>query len=472
MASTRRASLLRGDISLERALEKEENMIVRLQWPKDKLAFRDYLDDSHHSIQQIVSHHLGLSRSHLCQISHHSDWIYGGFNVCIPVAVTDSRSRRRFMLRCPLPYQLGSDIEEKLRCEAATFEYIRENCPDIPIPYLWGVGLPSGEAFTPLSQLPLLRRCLEHLRRTFLWLFRKPLPCALSSHPSRYTLSSGYLLMDYIDSSQGQLLSSVWPDARHDEELRHNFFKSLSRIILSLGRTPLPRIGSFTLSNDGVLSLTNRPLTLRLPALENEGIPTDIPRDLTYITVDSYLADILRCHDARLKLQPNAVNDQYDAEGQMAVLTIMRALPLTRRDLRHGPFVFHLTDLHPGNIFVDGQCNIIAVVDLEWGCSLPVEMVSLPYWLTGRYVDMLTGDALDRFNAMRETFMAVFAQEEQSYCNRDPTDEQSRTMIMKRAWEIGTYNLFHHHLQPIFAPEQCIDADEEDAKAIPTRFAS
>lgn len=55
------------------------------------------------------------------------------------------------MLRCPLPYKLGgifapANVEEKLRCEAATFAWIEENCSELPIPYLYGFGLPNGRA--------------------------------------------------------------------------------------------------------------------------------------------------------------------------------------------------------------------------------------------------------------------------------------------------------------------------------------
>ncbi|KEZ40510.1 hypothetical protein SAPIO_CDS8408 [Scedosporium apiospermum] len=45
---------------------------------------------------------------------------------------------------------------------------------------------------------------------------------------------------------------------------------------------------------------------------------------------------------------------------------------------RSGPFVFQLTDLHPGNFLVDDDCNITAIVDLEWMVSHPVDMLALP----------------------------------------------------------------------------------------------
>ena len=59
----------------------------------------------------------------------------------------------------------------------------------------------------------------------------------------------------------------------------------------------------------------------------------------------------------------------------------------TRREYRHGPFVSTLTDLHQGNIFVDNQWHITCLIDLEWACSLPIELQCPPHWLSGRAVD-------------------------------------------------------------------------------------
>lgn len=97
-----------------------------------------------------------------------------------------------------------------------------------------------------------------------------------------------------------------------------------------------------------MLSLTNRPLSIEIQTLENEEIPTNIPRDYTYTTVDSYIIDMLAVHDNRLRGQPNAINDVKDCVYQISALGAMRTImPLfLRRELRQGPFVFTLTDFH------------------------------------------------------------------------------------------------------------------------------
>lgn len=75
-------------------------------------------------------------------------------------------------------------------------------------------------------------------------------------------LESGYLLMDYVGNSEVQMLSETWEEDHHHRDKRINLFRGLSRIMLSLSQKPLPRIGSWTLDQNGALRLSNRPLTL------------------------------------------------------------------------------------------------------------------------------------------------------------------------------------------------------------------
>lgn len=82
--------------------------------------------------------------------------------------------------------------------------------------------------------------------------------------------------------------------------------------MLSIIRVPLPCIGTFIIDRKEYLTLTNRPLSMELQNLENENMPTNLPRDFTYSTVESYVTDILRFHDSRLRNQSNAVNNLQD----------------------------------------------------------------------------------------------------------------------------------------------------------------
>jgi len=276
--------------------------------------------------------------------------------------------------------------------------------------------------------------------------------------------------MDYIEKTDAEMLSESWDEFHHDRALRTNFFKDLSHIMLALSQSPLPRIGSWTIDEQGVLMLINRPLAHHFHSLENEGIPTNIPRDLTYTTTDAYYTDLLACHDSRIRNQPNSIINEEDGLSQIANLFIMRGLInyFSSRDLRHGPFVFNLTDLHGSNIFVDSNWHIKYVIDLEWACSLPIEMLAPPYWITNRGVDELKDEELPKFENVCEEFMDVFEEEEKLF----PSVYGSviyRADIMRRGWKIGNfwyfhalkspkglYNLFSQHIQPIFEPRRDI----------------
>lgn len=279
--------------------------------------------------------------------------------------------------------------------------------------------------------------------------------------------------MDYVGSPEVQMLSETWDEDRNDQGKRANLFRGLSQIMLSLSRTPLPCIGSWTLDSDGVLRLSNRPLTLRLHQLENGGVPTNISRGMTYSTAVSYYLDLLSCHDNRLRYQPNSLNDEEDGRAQMARLAIMRALlpQFTDRQLCQGPYLYQFTDMHPSNIFVDSQWHVKCVVDLEWACSLPAETLHLPYWLTGRPIDDLTGESLNTFSQAYDEFLGLFEEEEKSF----PLIENScsyRTNLMRKGWQTGSFwyflalnspkglfNLFHQHIHPIFDSSHSVSSE-------------
>lgn len=247
----------------------------------------------------------------------------------------------------------------------------------------------------------------------------------------------GYMLIEYIEGARGRMLSSSWPLKKDDATLKTNFFRDLGKIYLSLSKMPLPRIGSFIIDDNGFLLLQNRPLSSTIPELENEKVPTDIPRDYTYSTVDSFVADTLAYHDNRIRHQPNAINDLGDYIYQISALTTMRATSPSffNRDFRRGPFIFTLTDLHPSNIFVDDDWHITSLVDLEWGCSLPAEMVHPPHWFTSMAVDHVR---LDEYDPIRIEFMSALRHEE---TNSQGGNKNSPTLssYMGAAWDRGTF---------------------------------
>lgn len=208
---------------------------------------------------------------------------------------------------------------------------------------------------------------------------------------------------------------------------------------------------------------------MEIQMLENEGILNDIPRDITYSTVDSYTADLLHVHDSRLQSQPNAVNNVSDCTIQMAALTAMRAvLPISySRKFCRGPFIFSLTDLHPSNVFVDHNWNITCLVDFEWACSRPIEMIEPPYWLTGKGVDQI--DARE-YDIPRKELTDILALEEQEVPNTDG-EMPLLSKVLAHTWATGAFwvtlalsspsglfTIFAKHIYPQF----CCDGSPAD----------
>lgn len=228
-------------------------------------------------------------------------------------------------------------------------------------------------------------------------------------------------------------------------------------------RVPAPRIGSFIIDKDGYLRLANRPLSVEIEVLENEMIPTDIPRDYTYSTADSYVVDILGFHDNRLRYQPNAINNVGDCGYQLSVLTAMRTVfqSIYTRGFRRGPFVLNFTDCHQSNILVDEEWHITSLIDLEWTCTQPIEVFQPPYWLTNASVDQID---LAEYDTIRQEFMAVLKTEEQAFTTSNGgTSQLQLSEVMERSWESGAFwytlalsspsgifRLFDAHIKPLY----------------------
>jgi len=293
-------------------------------------------------------------------------------------------------------------------------------------------------------------------------------PCHYIPRRIPYLTDAPYLILDVV--KDGRMLSDSWGEMSHERSRRMTVFAGIARIMLSISAQTFSHIGSLTIDDQGVISLTNRPLTFSIHQLENDGVSSGIARDRTYTETDSYYSDLLNTHDNRLRDMANSINNTRDGELQLSVLTIMRALSgrYTNSGLRRGPFALMLTDLHQSNIFVDENWHITALIDLEWACVQPLEMLQPPYWLTDRTIDDLKGENLEDYNERRLEFMAAFEREEETFKGLG----LSRTQTMNKGWKIGNFwyfraldavvgicNLYKHHIQPDFASKLDVNAD-------------
>jgi hypothetical protein len=270
------------------------------------------------------------------------------------------------------------------------------------------------------------------------------------------------MLLEFVEPGTGQMLSNTWVEHQEDLIRKQNLFRGIARLILSLARVAQPRIGSFRFHGDGTVTLTNRPLFCSTIIPENDGAPRTMQRSDTYMSTEALASDLLTFHDKRFLSQPNAAHDEDDCRLQMAVKTLLRAVShrFFRREFRNGPFVLRLTDLHASNNFVDQEWNITCLIDLEWICSVPVEMLGVPYWLTGRAIDEVV-DHMEEFDNIQQEFMHIFEKEEQKITAGN--EHISLTRIMQDTWESkgmwfchcltsvnGMYALSEDHICPKF----------------------
>ncbi|KIW37737.1 uncharacterized protein PV06_09733 [Exophiala oligosperma] len=271
--------------------------------------------------------------------------------------------------------------------------------------------------------------------------------------------------MDFIEEEEGRMLSTTWDTLSSDSKRKANFFRDLSQILLSLARRPLPHIGSLTIDNEGVVSLANRPLSIIIPEAENDSCPPVVKRSYIYSTVESYVLDLFQYHDNRIRYQPNSVISKDDAVDQMEALTLMRAcLPdFVNRYSRSGPFYLTLTDLHQSNIFVDDDWHIKSIIDLEWACSRPIEMLRPPLWLTGQAIDCLVDEKLTDLKLALDEFFFILEEEEKRSmrpCSFSVANHFRENWATGRIWYFraldsltGLYGVFLNHIEPMFASD-------------------
>ncbi|ODA76920.1 hypothetical protein RJ55_07436 [Drechmeria coniospora] len=410
----------RHPITFESATRKDFNVIKRVELASETHRFCQALRRHENDMVAVAKHHLRLSHRDTCEVQE--EWITGGFNVCIPIRVTGSL-HRRLLLRCPLPHMHAEPyypgtVDENVRSEIGAYMWMQEHCPDIRTPHLYGFGLSGNLDFTHGSRLGFFARLWQRVRRFFHRIVRYPAPTCLVPNPLKHGLPASYILMEHAGSDVGQKLSDTWQQHRHDPARLGTLVRSLARITIALSRMPQPKIGSFRFNDDGTISLSSRPLTCSTMILESEGTPRTIETTETLTCVEAFVADMIRLHDNRLLSNPSATDEVDDCRSQMAIRALLRTMTghFVQKESRNGPFCVQLTDVHPGNILVDDNWNVTCIFDLGEMCSLPREMVSVPYWLTGCSISQLHGERLAEFDVVRRQFMRTVDEEEDGSC--------------------------------------------------------
>ncbi|KAG6007740.1 hypothetical protein E4U21_005579 [Claviceps maximensis] len=424
----------------EKAMLIDSNVIHMKQYEAATNKQLRQLVDDKETIIALARHHIGVDSDSLITVNWKGCKI-GSFNICFPLVVErpDAPPINLFF-RCAMPHKLGElrsagAIDEKMRCEVATYAWMQEKCPDIRIPYLYGFGLYDGAQFTHQSQRPFLTRVVQYFRRLLhTWMWPSTILSHYVSHPSQHRFSTAYMVLEDVSTDGSRTLYETWEKYGDDVRRRQNFFGDYAKTIISLARVPQPRIGSFRFHADGTITLSNRPLTTALAILENDGSPPCISRDRTYTSTESYVSDMLSFHAGRLSTHPNVAMDGDDLRTEMAGQVGFRSVArdFFHPDRREGPFVLQLDDFHISNIFVDDNWHIRSLVDLEWVNALPVENMAAPYWLVKGDIASFSGEQLDLFKKKRLEYMEIFQAEERKAA---PAQETFLTNAINWAWE-------------------------------------
>ncbi|KAL5336614.1 hypothetical protein BJX70DRAFT_400402 [Aspergillus crustosus] len=340
--------------------------------------------------------------------------------------------------RVPLPYKAGEhhylgNCEERLRSEAATYIWINKNCPEVPTAVLRGFGVPDGASFLEPRSATFWQRLKWSVWRFCRSLYGQTDSCDYIPQARTTFIDHGYMLIDWIDNEDEQVLSNVFRKP-HIEEQVQNLYQSMAKIIVSLAKE-----------------------------LENLNVLSGVARNTTYTSADTFCLDLLDGHDNRLRHQANAALD--NAKSQAVDLVLMRSMlsHFTDRSLRDGPYVMHLTDMHISNIFLDKDWNIKHIIDLEWACSVPLEHALAPCWLTDNQADELTGAEYEEFEKhYRLLTDCIRKQETDALIQYNGTAyslaaTMDRVLEKKHYWYLialrtlkGLFNIFSRQLQPMY----------------------
>lgn len=138
-------SLLRGDITYDTAKERDANILHELGYRDQMIRFFTYLYRNRELIKLFIISHLGLAPRQLHHPIDVGNWVHGSFNVCIRTDIVDSTEvvERQMIICFPLLYRIednpcSGNSDEKVRCEAGTYTWLKESCLTVPILRLHG----------------------------------------------------------------------------------------------------------------------------------------------------------------------------------------------------------------------------------------------------------------------------------------------------------------------------------------------
>jgi len=163
-----------------------------------------------------------------------------------------------------------------------------------------------------------------------------------------------------------------------DTTAKEMIYEQLADIYMQLRSQSFDRVGALTLDNCNRWTLSNRPLTRPLASLQRDGI--EVRMAPYYKSASEYFTAYFDHHRRRYIEQPNSIYDVSDAREKYAGLSLFEELipRFIARQYNEGPFVLCHGDFHQPNLLVNDDFEIVAVLDWEWSCVIPIQVACLP----------------------------------------------------------------------------------------------
>ena len=322
----------------------------------------------------------------------------GAFNHSIRLHWQDGGSD--WLIRFPIP---GRSMlpDEKVRNEVSVMKFIEQNT-SIPVPSVvgYGMGIENPTGLGPFIIMTFVegRQMSEVMK----------------------SKTTGE------DDDDDEVLD---PDI--DDLLLKNLYGQMADILLELFQHDFSHIGSLSLDSDNSSWVVkHRPTTQSMNAiLMYSGLSEDCFPSRAYSSSADYLLQLSEIRSVHLLRQRNSIIDGEDCREKYTCRHLFQAIipQFICREENAGPFKLTCDDFCPGNILVDDNLQIVAVIDWEFCYAAPVQFsTSPPWWLLLRKpADWLHSkgpeDFLKEYVPKVELFLQIMEQREEARA-RTPTE--------------------------------------------------
>ncbi|PWY88189.1 hypothetical protein BO70DRAFT_385428 [Aspergillus heteromorphus CBS 117.55] len=246
-------------------------------------------------------------------------------------------------------------LDEKIIGEAVLMKYLREKT-NIPVPEVIAYGA-GDENPTGLGPFIIM------------------------------TWIEGRKMSDVLRKEGGSEKEEVL-DPHINEAVLESLYGQMAGILLELWKLDFDRIGCLALDEGtGEFQITKPPITLATNELIRTcGLDHVSTSSRVYNSSVEYIHSLLTLQSTHLTQQRNSIYDAEDCREKYTCRHLMKAIALnfipTSSEETHGPFKLFCDDLCPGNVLVNDQLQVVAVIDWEFSYAAPAQFAgSIPWWL-------------------------------------------------------------------------------------------